>query len=126
MGAYRDRKGLWRYRKWFTKSDGNGVRIKGTPALNTKIAAEQAEREHIARVLRSEVVPVVPVQMPEPITPRKEDELTLAKFVQEIWWPKFRTGGGRRGVNSYTTLMEKDMHLRVHILPALGGMPLAA
>ncbi|HVX98003.1 MAG TPA: site-specific integrase, partial [Polyangia bacterium] len=39
--------------------------------------------------------------------------------------PKFRTGGGRRGVNSYTTLMEKDMHLRVHILPALGELPLA-
>lgn len=126
MGAYRDRQGQWRYRKWFTKGDGNGIRIKGTPALNTKIAAEQAERERIARVLRGEVVAHAPDRMLAPIAPRKEDELTLAKFVQEIWWPKFRTGGGRRGVNSYTTLMEKDMHLRVHILPGLGELPLSA
>jgi integrase len=126
MGAYRDRRGRWRYRKWFTRSDGTGVRIKGTPALNTKIAAEQAERDHIARVLRGEAGDTLPVRAPAAPAPRKEAELTLGKFVQEIWWPKFRTGGGRRGVNSYTTLMEKDMHLRVHILPALGELPLAA
>jgi integrase len=123
MGAYRDTKGRWRYRKWFTLSDGKGVRVKGTPALNTKAAAEQAERGHIARAIRGESDSAA-VHAPTTTTPRREDALTLSKFVDEIWWPKFRTGGGRRGVNSYTTLMEKDTHLRVHILPALGGLPL--
>jgi integrase len=124
MGAHRDEKGRWRYRKWFTRSDGTGVRIKGTPALNTKVAAEQAERDHIARVLRGEDGDA-PKRATAQHASRKEDDLTLRRFVEEIWWPKFRTGGGRRGVNSYTTLMEKDMHLRVHILPALGELPLA-
>jgi len=51
MGAYRDTEGRWRYRKWITLGDGTRTRIKGTPSLNTKVAADQAEREHIARAL---------------------------------------------------------------------------
>ena len=103
MGAYRDHRNKWRYRKWITVGDGSRVRIKGTPSLDTKVAAEQAEREHIARVLAGEPDQSI-VDRSEP--KRKEDALTVCKFVEEIWWPKFRTGGGRRGVNSYTTLME--------------------
>jgi integrase len=124
MGAYRDKQGKWHYRKWFTLGDGNGIRIRGTPVLNTKVAAEQAERDHIARALKGERDQPVPPRTP---TTRKEDAgtITLSKFVNDIWWPKFRTGGGRRGVNSYTTLMEKESHLRVHILPALGELGLA-
>ena len=122
MGAYRDRQGRWRYRKWITLGDGTRIRVKGTPSLDTKVAAEQAERDHIARALAGKPKRTA---VPNPTAVRKEDALTLSKFVDEIWWPKFRTGGGRRGVNSFTTLMEKDTHLRVHILPALGGLPLA-
>ena len=122
MGAYRDTEGRWRYRKWITLGDGTRIRIKGTPSLDTKVAADQAERDHIARALAGKPKRTT---APKARAVRKEDALTLSKFVDEIWWPKFRTGGGRRGVNSYTTLMEKDTHLRVHILPALGGFPLA-
>jgi integrase len=121
MGAYRDTRGRWRYRKWITLGDGTRIRVKGTPSLDTKVAADQAEREHIARALAGKPRRT---SAPTPRTVRKEDALTLSKFVDDIWWPKFRTGGGRRGVNSYTTLMEKDTHLRVHILPALGGLPI--
>lgn len=40
----------WRYRKWVGLRDGRRVRISGTPAINTKQAAEAAERAHIERL----------------------------------------------------------------------------
>jgi hypothetical protein len=110
MGACRDHNNRWRYRKWITGRDGSRVRIKGTPSLDTKAAAEQAERDHIERALVGEPAEPVAIRS-EP--KRKEEPLTLRRFVEEIWWPKFRTGGGRRGVNSYATLMEKDTYFRV-------------
>ena len=122
MGAYRDRQGRWRYRKWITLDDGTGTRIKGTPLLDTKVAAEQAERAHLERVMRGERDEPVPSRTA--IAKRKEDALTVSRFVDEIWWPKYKTGGGKRGVNSPTTIMEKETHLRVHIVPALGALPL--
>ncbi len=122
MGAHRDNQGTWRYRKWITLLDGTGTRIKGTPAINTKLEAERAERAHIERVLRGEREPP---ERPSPtVANRKEESLTLSTFVEDVWWPKYRAGGGRRGVNSTTTLMEKETHLRVHVLPALGELPL--
>jgi integrase len=122
MGAYRDNQGTWHYRKRITLADGTGTRIKGTPAINTKLEAERAERAHVERILRGgseQLEPSAPAEVR-----REEEPLTLSKFVETIWWPKYSAGGGRRGVNSPTTLMEKDMHLRVHILPALGQLPL--
>jgi hypothetical protein len=54
MSAYVDEwnKGprRWRYRVQFRLPDGSSKRIQGTPALNTKEAAERAEREHINRL----------------------------------------------------------------------------
>lgn len=53
MPAYRDRRGGgWRYRKRIRLPDGSRPRIEGTPSLNTKLAAEAAERAHIERLLR--------------------------------------------------------------------------
>lgn len=55
MPAYRDkRSGVWRYRKWVVLPSGNRTRITGTPATNTKVAAESAERAHIDRVMNPE------------------------------------------------------------------------
>lgn len=118
MGAYRTRSGQWRYRRRIRLPDGSAVRIKGTPAVNTKLAAEQGERDHIDRVLRG---------APKPNASHREpakEVVTLGKFIEEIWWPKYRTGGGRRGVNSLTTLREKEAHIRVHIVPRIGSLPL--
>lgn len=120
MGAYRDESGTWRYRKRIKLPDGSAIRIKGTPAVNTKLAAEKEEREHIDRVTGA---------LPRPEGHRQEpskEVVTLGKFIDEIWWPKYRTGGGRRGVNSPTTLREKEAHIRVHIVPRLGALPLTA
>jgi hypothetical protein len=87
--------------------------VKGSPALNTRAAAETAERAHIERAVRGEFG-----------AKAKKEVLTLETFVGEIWWPKYQLGGGSRGVNSPTTLMEKESHLRVHLLPGLGYLKL--
>ena len=50
MPAYRHGN-RWRYRKWVQIRDGRKIRVGGTPAINTKQAAEAAERAHIERVL---------------------------------------------------------------------------
>lgn len=57
MPAYRDmRTGAWRYRKWIRTPEGKRIRITGTPATDTKAAAEAAERAHIERVMHPERV----------------------------------------------------------------------
>lgn len=50
MAVYK-RDDLWRYRKRVQLPDGTRIRIAGTPALNTKRAAEEAERAHVEREL---------------------------------------------------------------------------
>jgi integrase len=114
MGAYRDQHGKWHYHKRIELPDGSRTRVKGTPALNTKAAAEQAERAHIERALRGALGPEA----------QPKEVRTLAKFVEDVWWPKYKLGGGKRGVNSVTTLMGKESNLRVHILPHLGALKL--
>jgi hypothetical protein len=57
MPAYRDKRdGRWRYRKWITLPNGTRTRVSGTPATDTKVAAEAAERANIDRVLYPERV----------------------------------------------------------------------
>lgn len=52
MAVRRDaRNGKWRYRKWVTQPDGRREKISGTPVINTRKAAEEAERAHIGRLL---------------------------------------------------------------------------
>jgi integrase len=51
MPAYKDeRSGRWRYRKLVTLPNGKSERISGTPEINTKAAADDAERLHILRL----------------------------------------------------------------------------
>ena len=42
----------WHYRVVVRLPDGNKHRVAGTPSLNTKAAAQAAERAHVERVLR--------------------------------------------------------------------------
>ena len=86
MGVHRDQHGRWRYRKRIRLHDGTFTRVKGSPALNTKATAEQAERAHIERALRGALGPEA-----------KKEVLTFARFVDEIWWPKYGSGAGRVG-----------------------------
>ena len=48
----------WRYRKVVTLPDGRKVRITGTPEVDSKQAAIDAERAHIARVLVEGPAPI--------------------------------------------------------------------
>ncbi len=113
MGAYRDRHGEWRYRKRIQLLDGSYLRVKGTPALCTKAAAEEAERAHIQRAIRG-------VQG----SGKPKEVLRLKQFMEDVWWPKFKIGGGKRGINQETSLRQKEGHIRIHLGPRLGHLRL--
>ena len=129
MPAYRDqRTGRWRYRKWIVLPDGKSERITGTPPIDTKKAAEAAEHAHIERVLARSPVSA-PAPAPEP-PPTKEATttqklVTLREFA-EAYMDKMRTIGNRKGKNKPATLHAKESHLREHLLPRSGDLPLAA
>ncbi len=109
MPVRRDRDGRWRYRKRVRLPDGNNPRISGTPPLNTKQAAEAAEREHINRLLS-----------PPAATPEKKEVPTFEKFVDEVWWPTYPSSVNNRP----STCEAKEIHLRLHLKPTLGPLPL--
>ena len=52
MAVYKDarRGNIWRYRKRIRLPDGRRRRIEGTPPVDTKAAAEHAERLHVLRL----------------------------------------------------------------------------
>src|SRR4029079_13342898 len=77
-------------------------------------AAEAAERAHIERALRD----------PDGAIHRRKEAPDFKTFTDEIWWPQFRLGGVKRGKNAEMTLMEKEMHLRLHLIPRIGHLPL--
>jgi integrase len=95
------REGTWRYRKVVELPDGQKVRISGTPAINTKQAAEAAERAHLLRAL-------------DPNAKRKEVP-TFGDFVRDRWWPTYPAAAGNRS----STKTEKEIHLRLHLTPVL-------
>ncbi len=107
MAVGRDhRDGTWRYRKVVKLADGRKVRLTGTPAINTKQAAEAAERAHIIRAL-------------DPKAERKEVP-TFERFVEDRWWPTYPAAAGNRS----TTKTEKEIHLRLHLMPVVGRVRL--
>jgi hypothetical protein len=112
MSAYVDEwnKGpkRWRYRVQVRLPDGTSKRIQGTPALNTKEAAERAEREHINRLedaIRN------PKAQPKEAPPTFE---VFAKTFLEV--------SGTQ--NKPSALEAKESILRVHLTPAFGRKPL--
>ena len=99
----------WRYRKVVKLPDGRKVRISGTPTLNTKVEAERAERDHVQRTLYPPPIPVKAKEVP-----------TFEKFVDEHWMPTYRASAGNR----QSSVEEKELHLRMHLKPALGHLRL--
>ena len=104
----RGKKKHWRYRAKIQLHDGRTERISGTPAINTKLGALAAERAHIERALRGR----------SDGQPEKKEVLTLTRFIDEVWWPTYPTGRGNRP----TTIQEKEIHVRLHLKPALGRL----
>lgn len=99
----------WRYRKVVKLPDGRKVRISGTPTLNTKVEAERAERDHVQRTL-----------YPPPSPVRTKEVPTFEKFVNEHWMPTYPASAGNR----QSSVEEKELHLRMHLKPALGHLRL--
>jgi integrase len=105
MAVRRGNNGNWRYRKVVTTPDGKKIRISGTPQLNTKLAAEADERAHLLRVLSP--------------PPERKEVPRFKAFVQDRWLPTYPAAVGNRPM----TVREKEIHVRVHLVPALGRLP---
>jgi integrase len=109
MPVKRDRRGQWRYRKVLCLPDGTKSRISGTPAINKKWAAEQAEERHLRRLLEA-------AQKPEP---RKEvptfEAWFLGRYMTE--WCE-----GQR--NKTGTVTEKKSIFEHHLRGFLGPLRL--
>ncbi len=80
MPAYEDKRdGRWRYRKRVDLPDGRRIRVTGTPATDTKKAAEAAERAHIDRVLHPERARAQAAAVPE-----RKETTTFREFAKRF------------------------------------------
>ena len=112
MSARRDNrgKGHWFYRKMIRLADGRRVRIFGVPTTvglpDSREGAEQAERDHIARVQKTGEVSQTP--------PPPKEVPTLAEFATTFM-------ASSQLSNKESWLACKETILRVHLLPVLGS-----
>ena len=110
MSVYRSRGAggrlRWRYRTVATLPDGSKERISGTPTLNTREAAVNAERDHLRRLgLRGGT---------------REPAPTLAEWFDGRFWTEWVIGeGNRKG-----TQTEKRCLFDHHLRELLGHLPL--
>ncbi len=116
MSARRDkRNGHWFYRKQFRAMDGRVVPIFGVPTKiglpDTRAGAEEAERRHIERVLKTGETSQVP---PPPTT---KEVPTLREFSSIF----LETSKLR---NKQSTIDAKVKILKWHLLPLIGDMRL--
>jgi integrase len=108
MSVIRDaRDGRWRYRKTIRLPNGRSLRISGTPTINTKIAAETAEREHIRRALDPSVEEAIKKEVP-----------TFTAFAEEFMASYVAAN------NKPSEQEAKRSILDNHLLPALGRLRL--
>ena len=109
MPVQRDRRGQWRYRKVLCLPDGTKRRISGTPAINKKWAAEQAEESHLLRLLEAARTP----------KPRKE----MPTF--EAWFlGRYMTEWCEGQQNKPGTVVEKKSIFEHHLRGILGPLRL--
>lgn len=91
---------------WYVDLRIEGKRIRKRSPVDTKRGAQQYEAVLRGRLLAG-----------EPLDGSKTKEVWRFKeFVDEKWWPTYPDSVG----NQSTTKREKEIHLRVHLKPALG------
>jgi hypothetical protein len=113
MPAYEDKRdGRWRYRKRVDLPDGRRIRITGTPATDTKKAAEAAERAHIERVLHPERVRAQALAVPE-----RKETTTFREFAKRFM-------AGYLPGQKPSERKAKNQILNTHLLPFFGHMAL--
>ncbi len=112
MTVRRDSDGRWRYRVTVRLPDDTAMRLSGTAPkhVNTKQAAEQAERDAIEAVLHPERAPK-PKEVP-----------TFDEWFRGRFWREWVIG--RK--NKPTEVRSKDIIYRVHLQPYFGAMRLDA
>ena len=114
MPVYRTPDGRWRYRVQLRlPNQEEPLRISGCAPKhdNTKLAATQAERDHIARVQRGEAVP-----KPKPVAEDKtETAIILRDFAADFTKTYVRTN------NKPSEQKAKEKILRRYLLPTLGA-----
>ncbi len=112
MSAYQDtwNKGpkRWRYRQVIRLPDGSRKRIQGTPPLNTKEAAQKAEREHIQR--EEDLI-----RNPPPVAVPAKEVPTFEEFAET-----FMTTFAKNN-NKVSEQTSKRSILTHHLFPALGS-----
>ncbi len=108
MSAYRrkDRGNRWHYRRVVQLPDGSKKRIRGPAPINTKRAAEEAERTHVERLLH-----------PERFV-KKSKTPTLAVFSRTFLDTYVATQ------NKPRVQRDKKRILETYLLPELGRKPL--
>lgn len=110
MASYKDPSGQWRFRKSIRLSDGRRERISGTPNVNSRNAAERAEREAIDRVEH-------PERFPE--STRKQASDGFSTFASE-WLTTYPAAS-----NKESTIAFREQHVRMHLIPYWKDTPLA-
>ncbi len=102
--------GRWRYREVVRLPDGTRERISGTAPkhVNTKVAAQQAMREHVERILHPER------------TPKRKEIPTFDDWFTGRFWREWVIA--RK--NKPTEVRSKETIYKVHIKPVFGEMRL--
>lgn len=108
MAVRRDSSGRWRYRKVVRLPDGSRVRVSGTPTLNTRLAALDAERAEIEHKLRTFYEP-----------PRKEVP-TFEDWFDGRFWNEWVVGSR----NKPSERESKRSIYESHLQPAFGKLRL--
>jgi integrase len=118
MPAYSDpRDERWRYRKWVALPNGTRIRITGTPATNTKKAAEDAERMHVLRVTNPGLVPELASPPAGAQGATRKEVPTIREYMKEFLAGYLPDQKPReRG--------SKEQILNGHLLPAFGMLRL--
>jgi hypothetical protein len=113
MSVRREPDGRWRFRTVVRLPDGRRERVSGTAPkhMNTKVAAQEKEREVIARLLAGTPAPIV-----IPALEAKEVP-TVQEFVKEFM-------AYANANNKPAEIQSKEMILRLHLLPMFGMLRL--
>ncbi len=98
----------WRYRTIVHLPSGKKVRVSGTPDVNTKVQAQEAERDHIIRA-----------RNPPPEDLTKPKVISFSSYAKE-WLKVYPAANGNRP----TVKAEKERIVEHHLDPVIGSLPL--
>ncbi|HZL16198.1 MAG TPA: hypothetical protein VFG23_00505 [Polyangia bacterium] len=105
MATYQDKRGRWHFRRQWTDRQRQILKISGTPEINTRRAAEVAERKAIEEAENPKV---------------RTHTTTFAEFWTDRYLPDWCGPENKAG-----TIAEKRSIYLHHLQPAIGDLALA-